>query len=340
MHSTGVAFVPRFKADTPKVLKCVGPGSNLVLMKEYEAELRKPQMCIIGHNRYATKGEVSVDNAHPFEFEHVVGAHNGTLDYSAWKKLHFNEKYGTDSQSIYSHLNEYGVRETVDQLQGAWALTWFDHRDHTLNFLRNSKRPLHYVYSEDRCTILWASEFYMLEFIMARYGFKSDGKTHMVEEDKHIRWEIPFSSVEKIKGPFMTEMKALPESPKSWLAWEGEGTYYHGHSYGANRSSTVKPVASTPKVDNTVPWLTLLDPKNRVNTAKFRPPYKRLNGSIITKQLFNEYVADGCVFCDNHDIPWGDFIQPIQDDMDGRRVFICEDCYNVDENFECLQWMV
>ena len=340
MHSTGVAFVSRFNIDQNKVLKCVGPATNLVLTKEYEETIKKSSMCIIGHNRYATKGEITVDNAHPFQFEHVVGAHNGTIDYQAWKHLHENEKYGTDSQAIYSHLNEYNLRETVNNLQGAWALTWFDHRDHTLNFLRNSKRPLHYAYSEDHTTIIWASEHLMLEFIMVRYGFKSDGKVYLSEEDKHIRWEIPFGTNEKIKGPFMTEMKALSESPKSWLAWEGEAYgARHRHSYVDNRSYAASSASSAKKVDEVdLPWEDLL--KNRVDTKKFRPPYKRLNGTVIPKVLFNEYVADGCVFCDNHDIPWGEFILPLKDDLDGRRIFMCEDCYNVDENFECLQWMV
>jgi len=343
MHSTGVAFISRYKLDSNKVLKCVGPATNLVLTKEYEETARKSAMCIIGHNRYATKGEITVDNAHPFQFEHIIGAHNGTLDYQAWKCLYENEKYGTDSQAVYSHLNQYGLRETVDQLQGAWALTWYDQRDHTLNFLRNEKRPLHYAYSKDHTTIVWASEYSMLEFIMARYGFKSDGKVYMAEEDKHIRWEIPFGANEKIKGPFMTEMKALPERPKSWIAWEGE-TYYgsnlnHGHSYDVNRKHDASNSSSVKKAsEEDAPWEDLL--KNRVDTKKFRPPYKRLNGTIINKELFNGYVADGCVFCDNHDIPWGEFILPLKDDMDGRRIFMCEDCYNDDSNFECLQWMI
>jgi len=161
----------------------------------------------------------------------------------------------------------------------------------------------------------------------------------MAEQDKHISWDIPFGINEKIKGPFMTEMKALPEPPKIWPAWEGEAYgYYHGNNYGGSKSYVGSNASSVKKDSEDDLFEQLV--KNRIDTKTFRPPYKRLNGTVLNKQLFNAYVADGCAFCDNHDIPWGKFIFPLKDDMDGRHLFMCEECYNDDSNFECLQWMI
>src|SRR5690606_21890089 len=56
----------------------------------------------IGHCRAATKGSVSVANAHPFAFENVVGVHNGTLK-SSFKN---STLYDTDSEAIYKGLND------------------------------------------------------------------------------------------------------------------------------------------------------------------------------------------------------------------------------------------
>jgi glucosamine 6-phosphate synthetase-like amidotransferase/phosphosugar isomerase protein len=41
----------------------------------------------LGHNRYATKGKVNANNAHPYHYGDIVGAHNGTLSISSWRAL-------------------------------------------------------------------------------------------------------------------------------------------------------------------------------------------------------------------------------------------------------------
>lgn len=340
MHSTGVAMVPRFKNGKSHLLKCVGPATNLVLTKDYNDALKESAKCIIGHNRYATKGEITTDNAHPFRFNDIVGAHNGTLDYSSHKSLYENDKFGTDSEAVYSHLNKYGLRDTVDHLQGAWALTWYDDADSSINFLRNDKRPLHYVYSEDKCTIMWASEFAMLQFIVVRSGFKSDGKTHIVEADMHVKWIISNATNDKLKGPIMQEMKAKPESKSNWMDW---GADLYDGAYGASRKKenwTYTPKKNSSSGSTSTLPFNVLDPATRINTDKFRPPYKDAKGLTINKATFNAYVACGCVMCDAHDMKWGDFILPLKDDIDGRKLFICEDCYNDDESFLCLQYVI
>jgi predicted glutamine amidotransferase len=58
----------------------------------------------IGHNRLATRGVVNPFNAHPFQFGHITGAHNGTLETSCkWKlrRLGIGEKFDVDSQALF-----------------------------------------------------------------------------------------------------------------------------------------------------------------------------------------------------------------------------------------------
>lgn len=79
---------------------------------------------IIGHTRKATKGAVSVENAHPFVIGQVVGAHNGMVYNS--DDLDKKEKFEVDSQHIFRSLNE---KENLKGLRGYGSIEWVDLRD-------------------------------------------------------------------------------------------------------------------------------------------------------------------------------------------------------------------
>jgi predicted glutamine amidotransferase len=126
----------------------------------------------LGHNRAATTGAKTSYNAHPFQFGHIVGAHNGTLDKASWERLEekVGEKFDVDSAAIFACIAKFGIEETIPLMEegrtsgtGAWALTWFNTEDETFNFIRNKHRPLWYAYTEDFKKIIWASEYKMID---------------------------------------------------------------------------------------------------------------------------------------------------------------------------------
>ena len=126
----------------------------------------------IGHNRAATLGKVSGLNAHPFQYDNIMGAHNGTLDTQSWLRLEeaADIKTDVDSAAIFACIAKVGVKDTIKLMEegstptrGAWALTWFDEEDNTINFLRNKHRPLWYCMTKDLNKILWASQHPMLQ---------------------------------------------------------------------------------------------------------------------------------------------------------------------------------
>lgn len=127
---------------------------------------------LIGHNRFGTVGEKTLDNAHPFHHGNIIGAHNGTIDHEWRAKLPMFKEIGNDSSAIFHSINEIGLDETVKLMCGAWALTWFDLATNKMNFLTNGKRPLYYCFSQDKRTLFWASEKWMLELSFNKVGYK------------------------------------------------------------------------------------------------------------------------------------------------------------------------
>jgi glucosamine 6-phosphate synthetase-like amidotransferase/phosphosugar isomerase protein len=60
----------------------------------------------IGHTRYATHGEISCANQHPFQYDNIVGAHNGVVRNYVEVGEEFNQSETVvDSQMIFKCLN-------------------------------------------------------------------------------------------------------------------------------------------------------------------------------------------------------------------------------------------
>lgn len=137
---------------------------------------------LMGHNRAATKGAVVKDNAHPFEFGNIIGAHNGTLN--SWHNLLDGDKFKVDSQAVFYHMSEEDPDDLWSKLNGAAALVWMNKAEKSINFLRNSQRDLCYTTTVDGKTFLWASEAWMLHVACAREGLEIE-KPVMFRENVH-----------------------------------------------------------------------------------------------------------------------------------------------------------
>lgn len=119
---------------------------------------------MIGHNRAATKGSISDDNAHPFNVEdNIFLVHNGTMRSD--HKKHADVE--VDSHAIAHLIHEKKtVAEALGSFYGAYALIWYDIAKQELNLIRNDERPLYWMELEDAW--VWASEASFLEFAVGR----------------------------------------------------------------------------------------------------------------------------------------------------------------------------
>jgi predicted glutamine amidotransferase len=192
-HSTGVGVVAyeSWKKGGPEVItdysKKVGHPFNLFDSKHYynTIEDQPNKRVLIGHTRSATIGSVNAANAHPFLTDNLLGAHNGTIRTA----LSNQKYYGTDSEALYNLFESIGIERTLPDIHGAWALTWYDHRNESFNIIRNKERTLWGAWSQNADTLYWASEEAMLWLVLSRNGIKFI-KPFLFEEDTLYSFSI------------------------------------------------------------------------------------------------------------------------------------------------------
>jgi predicted glutamine amidotransferase len=340
-HSTGAAAVKRHESEI-LMEKMPGPSQYLVGSPQYKKMVETLGLkCLIGHNRFATVGEKTVNNAHPFQFDGLVGAHNGTLDHWALKRLDDWNTFGTDSEAVYNSIAKHGVKATIEQLTGAWALTWFDGANNTLNFLRNSKRTLFYTYSQDRQSIFWASEKLMLEWILTRNNVKFfQDEIYTIDPDMHHRWVLPEFSGQKFDKPTITEIKesAFKHNARTFSEDWSNSDYW----YSENGVTRYDPTGTKGRKQAGPPWYVkkaekaVPPPAEKIDTAGWRPPYKDTSGRVLKKPEVEALMANGCLYCDKDHSEWLDFIHLLPLDLDNRQNYLCEECYNDDDVRELI----
>lgn len=213
IDSTGVAGVS--SANAVDVAKAVGNPYELIGSRQYDRVVGGVNRAIIGHNRWATQGGVNKRNAHPFEFETIVGVHNGTLT-NKWELLDAKD-YVVDSENLYHHMEKKGLDHLMGVMKGAWSLVWWDKTAETLNFLRNKERPMFTCYDADYKSMYWASEYWMLDVALARHGVERTAIT-ATEEDKLYAHQIdenrviyePYTNMHPSRAPVYVAPVIVP----------------------------------------------------------------------------------------------------------------------------------
>lgn len=329
--STGVAAI-RHNADT-HILKSTVPGYEFVEGPKLEQHLKLNDFCWIGHNRFGTMGKNIKSNAHPFEILDddgsciLVGAHNGTLKNK--HALMDHAKFGTDSEALYNHIAQTSLEETIPLVEGAWALTYYDHITEELRFIRNKERPLFYAFEEGKKTLIWASEMWMLRVACSRYGIKlHEDKVYSFAEDTLYAFPAPEKLNEELthvrKGGLVGKTPAFFQGG----VWENgrwtsgsrgqtttnQTTQSQGTASGQSSSTSSAAIAATgagssssqsgtsgqsngvkPPLANATSSSEASSNVRNILTAK---KYKGYSGVLLSKTELENQLAGGCGWCE------------------------------------------
>lgn len=207
-HSTGLLIA---KKGVTSILKDCENSVSFVNSKQMQQHLTPSWMfadVYMGHCRYATVGEVTSKNAHPFREGPLIVAHNGTLT-SVAKRL----KNITDSQWMAIRMAKDGIIPVLSSLDwlDSFAVSVYDTRDRCLYLARNNDRPLFVAVAEDTGTVFYASEADMLRFCLRRNDV--DNKVYRVEP--YVLMKIdPRLLTKSNKAPWT--IQEIPFNEKAW----------------------------------------------------------------------------------------------------------------------------
>jgi len=233
IDSTGIAAIDR-NDGAVRVVKQVGNPFDLMNLKTFDNAINRFNRAIIGHNRYSTQGAVTKKNAHPFEFENIVGVHNGTLQDR--HKLLDHNHFQVDSENLFWHLQEKGLEDLLEVIDGAWSLVWWDKVNETLNFLRNEERPMYIVSSEDDKLIMWASERWMLDVAIQREDIKF---RIPLSTSPHQLYSFPIDKDANIDKPHIRPARAK-SADRPIVVHQG---YHRNFHHGAPTTQTDAPLS-------------------------------------------------------------------------------------------------
>lgn len=288
--STGLAAIR--SSGEVEIAKMASHPLHLFEMPKFKHALNGHASCVfLGHNRKATRGAVNDFNAHPYRFGHIVGGHNGTLFGSTQDRLEkeLDEKFPVDSMALIAAISELGIEETVKLLEGAWAITWVDLKEGSLNFIRNKDRPLWYGTTKDNKFIYWASEWPTIHAGMrGEYRDlkkdKNGARYFQFAEDYHFKYDISDFLAGKSQKPVCKKMEG-----KKYVPLVNASSNYGRHTRSSDpwkrTNSTTHSLG--PTNDRAAPsFVTVCGTREN--------PY----AGHISRDEFESVSHSGCAFCE------------------------------------------
>lgn len=322
MDSTGIMVGRQEKGR--KIIdsaKRVDHATNFFRMKGVQDLVdKKNAFLIAGHNRSATIGDINMFNTHPIRMGDIIGQHNGTIN--SLSKMAY-DKDVSDSRLFFEMISEMGLEKAIQELRfgDAFALVYVDVKENTLNFVRNTHRPLSLMFSCAKSSLWWSSEERALQFLACGRGKSFFNAPLELPENMLLKFdlgtmkyeEVPLETIKRTIFPPLRD-QSTPSTPAPWDdgEWEGWDQAFRSRE----RFPSLHALAEEEHRDQQA--------RKRSSKAKDAGIYIGFEENPIQLQIAEKILRRGCSHCGepadiNDTVWWVD-----------HETFICEenDCIN------------
>lgn len=168
-HSSGISV----RGEENLIVRQVANAKKFINEAKEDVIIPKNNYSFIGHTRFATQGEKTIENTHPFTFGNITGVHNGSIDNFKALKNKYIQQYRNDveqwfgedwkekldvdkrtdldvendSKLLYYLIWKKGLSNVLSELRGSMALVFYkiENGEEYMYFYRHDK-PLCYGY--------------------------------------------------------------------------------------------------------------------------------------------------------------------------------------------------
>lgn len=238
--STGVFSVDR--TNTIVTDKSIAGGASYVKYSNVLGSIlsKDSNVVLIGHNRAATRGMITPENAHPFHVGDTVMVHNGTMT-----RVEGMENYDVDSHALTALLDKKG-KAALEESFGAYSIVAYNSVSRLITLARNADRPMCWAATKEG-NVLLASELGMLKWLADRNQIEIT-KTGSTETNKWLQLDpLKLSSVvteEDISKKTYVNYTWWNKQPRDDVVtpthWRGETPASDLADWGVNRYENVR----------------------------------------------------------------------------------------------------
>jgi hypothetical protein len=210
----GVVGVSEFKKRDIEVIRTLGSSAELVYSPAFDKSIKslnRPTL-LMGHARFPTRGGLTMADVHPHCVGDILGMHNGTMSVVNGSVI---KKDDNDSKLLFECLEKEGLETTVKRAVGDYALCWLNRADWTVNFYRNTKRPLWFATQiGGGGTVWWASEPDFLFLVLERQYGEGTIETFELAPFHHLSFRVrPDGKIKPVK--YENIVPGTPPTPKT-----------------------------------------------------------------------------------------------------------------------------